>query len=167
MFYKPFVFENQPMLKTLEKLALADVGSHIFDLARFFFGEPQSIYCQTTRVRPDIAGEDVALGSTLGASANVICTCDMSYSSRTEDEQFPQTLFYIEGTQGTVELAPDFWIRLTTDEGTFRPAPSPAALRLGRSRLRRGPLQHRAVQRRSAGRAARRSSRRRRPARTT
>ena len=48
IFYKPFVFENQPMLKTLEKLALADVGSHIFDLARFFFGEPQSIYCQTT-----------------------------------------------------------------------------------------------------------------------
>ncbi len=117
MFYKPFVFENQPMLKTLEKLALADVGSHIFDLARFFFGEPQSIYCQTTRVRPDIAGEDVA--SAMLRFDDVICTCDMSYSSRTEHEQFPQTLFYIEGTQGTVELGPDFWIRLTTDEGTF------------------------------------------------
>ena len=117
MFYKPFVFENQPMLKTLEKLALADVGSHIFDLARFFFGEPHSIYCQTTRVRPDIAGEDVA--SAMLRFGDVTCTCDMSYASRTEDEQFPQTLFYIEGTQGTVELAPDFWIRLTTDEGTF------------------------------------------------
>jgi predicted dehydrogenase len=43
----------------------------------------------------------------------------MSYSTRTEDEQFPQTLFYVEGTQGTVELAPDFWLRLTTDAGTF------------------------------------------------
>jgi predicted dehydrogenase len=43
----------------------------------------------------------------------------MSYSSRTEDEQFPQTLFYIEGTKGTVELGPDFWLRLTTDVGTL------------------------------------------------
>jgi predicted dehydrogenase len=105
------------MLKTLEKLALADVGSHVFDLARFFFGEPHSLYCQTTRVRPDIAGEDVA--SAMLRFDEVICTCDMSYSSRTEHEQFPQTLFHIEGTQGTVELGPDFWIRLTTDDGTF------------------------------------------------
>ena len=41
VFHKPFVFENQPMLKTLEQLALADVGSHLFDLARFFFGDPE------------------------------------------------------------------------------------------------------------------------------
>lgn len=116
-FYKPFVFENQPLLKQLPRLALADVGSHLFDLARFFFGEAQGIYCQTRRVRPDIAGEDVA--SAMLRCSDVICTCDMSYATRTEQEQFPQTLFYIEGTRGTVELAPDFWIRLTTDEGTF------------------------------------------------
>jgi predicted dehydrogenase len=124
VFHKPFVFENQPLLKQLPKLALADVGSHLFDLARFFFGEAESIYCQTYRSRPDIAGEDVAsatlrcvLPGTVGE--NVICNCDMSYSSRTEEEQFPQTLFYIEGTLGTVELAPGYWLRLTTDEGTF------------------------------------------------
>ena len=124
VFYKPLVFENQPMLKTLERLALADVGSHIFDLARFFFGDPRSIYCQTYRARSDIAGEDVASAmlrcSLPGAPGrHVICNCDVSYSSRTEVEQFPQTLFYIEGSRGTVELGPDFWIRLTTDEGTF------------------------------------------------
>jgi predicted dehydrogenase len=123
VFYKPFVFENQPMLRRLEKLALADVGSHLFDLARFFFGEPESIYCQTRRTRPDIVGEDVA-SATLRCippdpgGEHVICNCDMSYSTRTEDEQFPQPLFYIEGTQGTVELGPDFWLRLTTDAGT-------------------------------------------------
>jgi predicted dehydrogenase len=124
VFYKPFVFENQPMLKMLEKLALADVGSHLFDLARFFFGDPESIYCQTRRTRPDIVGEDVASALLRcippdGGGERVICNCDMSYSSRTEDEQFPQTLFYIEGTKGTVELGPDFWLRLTTDAGTF------------------------------------------------
>jgi D-apiose dehydrogenase len=117
VFHKPFVFENQPMLKTLDKLALQDVGSHLFDLARFFFGDPESVYCQTHRVRPDIAGEDVA--SAVLRCGDVICNCDMSYSSRTEQEQFPQTLFFIEGTQGTVELGPGFWLRTTTDAGTF------------------------------------------------
>jgi predicted dehydrogenase len=138
VFHKPFVFENQPMLKELPKLALADVGSHLFDLARFFFGEAESIYCQTYRSRSDIAGEDVASAvlrctgrpfpaARTGSATRsrdepgeaVICNCDMSYSSRTEEEQFPQTLFYIEGTLGTVELAPGYWLRLTTDEGTF------------------------------------------------
>jgi predicted dehydrogenase len=124
VFYKPFVFENQPMLKQLDKLALADVGSHLFDLARFFFGDPESIYCQTRRTRPDIVGEDVASAVLRclppdGGGEHVICNCEMSYSSRTEEEQFPQTLFYIEGTEGTVELGPDFWLRLTTDAGTF------------------------------------------------
>ncbi len=138
VFYKPFVFENQPMLKQLDRLALADVGSHVFDLARFFFGEPASIYCQTHRTRPDIVGEDVAsavlrcIPTKSGSipadveDEHVICNCDMSYSTRTEDEQFPQPLFYIEGTDGTVELAPDFWLRLTTDAGTFaRRVPPP------------------------------------------
>jgi predicted dehydrogenase len=117
VFHKPFVFENQPLLKQLERLALADVGSHLFDLARFFFGEASSIYCQTRRVRPDIVGEDVA--SAVLRCGDVICQCDMSYVTRTEEEQFPQTLFYIEGTRGTAELAPGFWLRITTDAGTF------------------------------------------------
>ena len=134
VFHKPFVFENQPLLKQLPKLALADVGSHLFDLARFFFGEAESIYCQTYRSRADIVGEDVASavlrctgrpvpvpphGPGDVSDEPVICNCDMSYSSRTEEEQFPQTLFHIEGTLGTVELAPGYWLRLTTDEGTF------------------------------------------------
>lgn len=117
VFHKPFVFENQPLLKKLERLALADVGSHLFDLARFFFGEASSVYCQTRRVRPDIVGEDVA--SAVLRCGDVICQCDMSYATRTEQEQFPQTLFYIEGAEGTAELAPGFWLRVTTDAGTF------------------------------------------------
>jgi predicted dehydrogenase len=117
VFHRPFVFENQPMLRQLERLALADVGSHLFDLARFFFGEPRTVYCETLRVRPDIKGEDVA--TAVLRTDDVICTCHMSYSTRTEHEQFPQTLLYIEGSAGTIELGPDYWVRLTTDEGTL------------------------------------------------
>jgi predicted dehydrogenase len=123
VFYKPFL-RKPTTSQAAREASLADVGSHLFDLARFFFGEAESVYCQTSRTRPDIVGEDVA-SATLrcllpdGGGEHVICNCDMSYSSRTEDEQFPQTLFYIEGTQGTVELGPDFWLRLTTDAGTL------------------------------------------------
>ena len=57
---EPFVWENQPLLKSLKRLIVADQGSHQLDLARFFFGEAQSVYCQHLRTRDDIVGEDVA-----------------------------------------------------------------------------------------------------------
>lgn len=111
------VFENQPFLKTLKHFALTDVGSHILDLARFFFGEAQSLYCQTYRTRDDIAGEDVA--SVMLRIGDVICECEHSFATYTEYPVFPETLVYIEGKQGTLDLTPGFWIRVTTDEGTF------------------------------------------------
>lgn len=112
----PAIFENQPFLKELEKFAFTDVGSHLFDLARFFFGEAQSIYAQGYRTRPDIKGEDVA--SAMLRIGDLICSCDISYSSKVERECFPETLIFIEGTKGTLELTPDLWLRVTTAAGT-------------------------------------------------
>jgi D-apiose dehydrogenase len=113
----PAIFENQPFLKELEHFAFTDVGSHLFDLARFFFGEPQSLYAQTYRTRPDIKGEDVA--SAMLRIGDLICTCDISYSSNVERQCFPETLMLIEGTEGTLEVAPDLWVRVTTADGTY------------------------------------------------
>jgi predicted dehydrogenase len=112
----PAIFENQPVLKELEQFAFTDMGSHLFDLARFFFGEPQSIYAQTYRTRSDIKGEDVA--SAMLRIGDLICTCEISYSSKIERPIFPETLIFIEGSQGSIELAPDLWLRVTTDAGT-------------------------------------------------
>jgi D-apiose dehydrogenase len=111
------VFDNQPFLMTLDRLILTDLGTHMLDLARFLFGEPRSLYCQHIQTRSDIAGEDVA--SVLLRFEDVICLCEMSYSTRTELEIFPETLIYIEGSEGTLELAADFWIRTTTSDGTL------------------------------------------------
>jgi predicted dehydrogenase len=111
------VFENQPFLKTLEHFVLTDVGSHVLDLARFFFGEPQSLYCQHYRSREDIAGEDVA--TVILRIGDLVCNCEMSQSTKTEWGHFPETFVYVEGKQGTLDLGPDFWIRVTTDEGTM------------------------------------------------
>jgi predicted dehydrogenase len=113
---EPFVWENQPMLKNLQRLIVADQGSHQLDLARFFFGEAQSIYCQHRRVRDDIVGEDIA--SITLRMGDAIVNVEMSFVSKTEWGHFPEELIYLEGTKGTLELGPDFWIRLTNADGT-------------------------------------------------
>ena len=48
------IFQNQPFLRDLEQFILMDLGSHILDVARFLFGEAETLYCQTRRVHPDI-----------------------------------------------------------------------------------------------------------------
>lgn len=111
------VFENQPFLREQEKFILLDVGNHLLDVVRFLFGEAERLYCQTSRIHPDVRGEDVAtvlLRMAGGATVN----CNLSYASRTERERFPETFLFIEAEQGSVELGPDFWVRVTTDEGT-------------------------------------------------
>ncbi len=116
VFYDPAVFDNQPMLKQLPHLAITDVGSHLLDLARFYFGEPETLYCTHCRTRADIAGEDVA--TVVLKIGEMTCTCEMSFSSRTESVHFPQTLIAIEGRRGSIAVAPDYRIRITTDAGT-------------------------------------------------
>lgn len=120
------VFENQPFLKELEQFILTDIGSHILDTARYLFGEAQSLYCQTSRVHPDIKGEDVATVIMSMGGRPMTVTAEMSYASKTEIERFPETYVYIEGDRGFLELGPDFVIRETTAGGTLiRRFPSP------------------------------------------
>jgi len=111
------VFDNQPFLKLLPRFILTDMGSHILDVARFLFGEMDRLYCQTRRVHPDIAGEDVATVM-LHSCAGATVTVELSYASRTEKERFPETFIHIEGDRGSLELAPDHWVHLTTAAGT-------------------------------------------------
>lgn len=112
------VFDNQPFLGELDQFILTDVGSHILDVARFLFGEASSLYCQTRKVHRDIRGEDVATVM-MDMGAGVTVTCNLGYAENyLEREAFPQTFIFIEGERGSVELAPDYWLRVTGVEGT-------------------------------------------------
>lgn len=111
------VFDNQPFLKELEQFMLTDVGSHVLDVARFLFGEASSLFCQTRRIHRDIKGEDVATVM-MQMGDNITVTCNMSYASRLEHERFPETFVLIEGERGSIELGPDFSLRVTTEAGT-------------------------------------------------
>ena len=112
------VFKNQPFLKDLEQFILTDMGSHILDVARFLFGDAKRLYCQTNRVNPEIKGEDVAtVMMEMGEGTTV--TCELSYASRLERERFPQTYILIECENGSVELGPDYWVRVTKGADTI------------------------------------------------
>ncbi|HEY0790276.1 MAG TPA: Gfo/Idh/MocA family oxidoreductase [Chthoniobacterales bacterium] len=111
------VFTNQPFLAELERFILTDVGSHLLDVARFLFGEARRLNAVTQRIRPGIRGEDVAT-VLLEMRSGVTVTCNLSYASRTEHERFPETFIFVEGTEGSAELAPDLWVRLTDEAGT-------------------------------------------------
>jgi D-apiose dehydrogenase len=110
------VFENQPFLRDLDRFILTDIGSHILDTARFLFGEASRLYCQTTRIHTDIKGEDVA--TVVMEMGGTTVTCNMSYASRVEHDRFPETFAFVEGSEGSAELAPDHWLRVTDASGT-------------------------------------------------
>ena len=128
------VFANQPFLKELEQFIITDLGSHTLDVARFLFGEARRLTCQAHRIHADIKGEDVAtILLDMGGGAQqirssppspeagegVTVLVEMAYAGTPlERERFPETFIFVEGPLGSIELGPDFWIRVTTAEGT-------------------------------------------------
>jgi predicted dehydrogenase len=120
------VFDNQPFLKQLDQFILTDLGSHTLDVSRFLFGEMKNLYCRTRRVHADIKGEDVAT-VLMESHAGVHVVVEMAYAGTPlERERFPETVVFIEGEKGSLELGPDHMIRQTTREGTLiRRCPPP------------------------------------------
>ncbi len=112
------VFQNQPNLKALDRFVITDIGSHVLDLARFFFGEPERLFCTSHRVNADIRGEDAAtvLVKTR-AGASVECVMALA-GTPVEEECFPETLMFVEGTTGSLAVKPGFRICVTTAQGS-------------------------------------------------
>lgn len=111
------VFVNEPHLKNLEEFILTDMGTHILDLARFYFGEAESLYCQVRRAHSDCKGEDVA--TVMMSMGGTTVTCELGYPEHyVEYEYFPQTMVFVEADKGTAEVARDYCVRVTTKAGT-------------------------------------------------
>jgi predicted dehydrogenase len=110
------VFDNQPFLKETEHFIIMDMGTHLFDTARSLYGEARSLTCLINRVNPAIKGEDVAT-ILLEMERGMHLTIEMSYSSPVENDDFPYTRIHTEGKSGSLELAPNLWIRETSTGG--------------------------------------------------
>ncbi|MEM7693733.1 MAG: Gfo/Idh/MocA family oxidoreductase [Pseudomonadota bacterium] len=97
------VYANQPYLATIERFAIMDVGLHLFDVARYLLDDAIDIFCRTQSIKPGIAGED-AFVATLAMENGAVCTVECSFASKISPDPFPQTLVWLEGTDGTLEL---------------------------------------------------------------
>lgn len=110
------VFKNQPFLRELEHFILTDIGSHVLDLARFYFGEADTVYAQTHRIHRDIRGEDVAT-VVLGQSG-VTTVVTMAYAGNVHDpDDFPQTWVVVEGRDGSLGLGHDRQLKVVNRSG--------------------------------------------------
>lgn len=114
------VWANQPALKKLEQFILTDLGVHLLDTARACFGEASSVYCQLHRtLAPAIKGDNVATLLLAMGEAKTSVTIELAYAKTpVERERFPQTLVFVEGPLGSIEVADDYWLRITRKRGT-------------------------------------------------
>jgi D-apiose dehydrogenase len=112
------VFANQPGLKNLERMMMADLGVHLFDTARSMFGEPKWVFARKQRINPLINGENMA---TVVAEFQRCPTVifEMAYAAPIRDEAFPQTYLRVEGETGSLELRKDFAIHITSESETL------------------------------------------------
>jgi predicted dehydrogenase len=111
------IIAGQPYLADEEQFIILDLGIHVLDMARVYFGEAETIYCQTQRIRPNVRAEDMAtmlLRHRSGATSIVDC----SYSTWIRPDPFPQTLVQIEGSRGGIRLLEGYRMRVTSDGET-------------------------------------------------
>lgn len=107
------VYRTQPYFYDEERLAIADVGIHMLDLARYFLGEAERISCEIQRRNPKVKAEDTAtmlLRHTSGAVSVVECT----YEARRDPDPFPETLVEIEGETGSIVVRAGSTMRVTS-----------------------------------------------------
>ncbi len=114
------VWANQPALRELPQFILTDLGTHILDTARACFGEARSLYCQLHRtLAPDVKGDNVATLLLSMGEAKTSVVIELGYAKTPlERESFPQTLAFVEGPLGSIEVTGDYWLRVTTKKGT-------------------------------------------------
>jgi len=108
------VYAGQPYLATTERFGLMDVGIHLYDVARFLLGDAADVHCRTQSLKPGIAGEDAFL-ATLRHDTGVVTSVECSFFSRIVPDPFPETLVWLEGDRGTLELASGYRLRIHRD----------------------------------------------------
>lgn len=105
-------YSAQPWLLDSERMIIVDVAVHLFDLARFFMGEPESLYAEALQVNPRIVGEDVATVIMRMPGATAIA--DASYETFSDHSTYPQAFVTLEGTRGAITLGPDYHLQVVS-----------------------------------------------------
>lgn len=118
------VFSGQPYLAEGKRFIIEDLGIHILDIARAFFGDVAQLSATTRRINPAIKGEDVAT-MLLTHENGVTSVVDCSYATKRQPETFPQSLLEIDGTQGTLRLDVGYRLAVQTHGEVLRDVSPP------------------------------------------
>jgi predicted dehydrogenase len=121
------VYSGQPYLAEGERFIVEDLGVHVLDTARFLFGDVSRLTARLQRVDPRVRGEDVAT-MLLAHESGTTSVVDCSYSSKLEEELFPQTIVEVDGSEGSIRLRPGYVLSVTGKGGTETRDVSPPLL---------------------------------------
>jgi predicted dehydrogenase len=108
------VYKTQPYFYDEERFAIADVGVHVLDLARFLLGDAIRISCETQQRNPKVKGEDTAT-MMLRHENGAVSVVEVTYEARRADDPFPETLMEIEGPRGSIVVTAGTRMKLTSD----------------------------------------------------
>lgn len=110
-------FEGQDYFGQMPRLVVYEMGIHLYDTARFLFGEATSIYADLQQVSPYIAGEDMAL--TLARFGDLTFLFDLNWFAVAPPSSASTThgTFVVEGTEGSIYLTSDGSLQLRTAQG--------------------------------------------------
>jgi D-apiose dehydrogenase len=121
------VFSGQPYLAEGKRFIVEDLGIHALDVARFLLGDVLNVSARIKRVNPNINGEDVAT-MLLDHGNGIASIVDCSYATQLEDELFPQTLLELDGSLGSLRLAANYQLTVTSKGKTWHSDVSPPVL---------------------------------------
>jgi D-apiose dehydrogenase len=107
------IYAVQPYLHQARRYAILDVGIHVLDLARFFFGEVERVSCETQTRNPENVGEDTAT-ILLRHKSTAVSVVECSMESRIDPDPFPETLVAIEGERGSASIGPGLKAHITS-----------------------------------------------------
>ncbi len=107
----PVGYTNQKYLYDLKKYLILDVGIHLYDLSRFFMGEPLSVYTVNQNTNKIFKGE-TAFTSIVRNKNKSISIIDASISSIKKPDRFAQTLVNLEFENGSLDLDYNYKITL-------------------------------------------------------
>ena len=103
-------FDRQPYLYDQPHFAMYDMGPHLFDLARFFFGEPQVLFARESHLNRRFVGEDIV--SVLLGYEGLTCHCELSWQTSGYD-------VFIEGEMGTITWNPNGRLVVRESNGEY------------------------------------------------
>jgi predicted dehydrogenase len=117
----PIFDHDQRYFTEMPQLLLYEVGTHLLDVSRYLFGEPQAVYTRLHHISPDVIGEDVQVINL--AYENMTMVIHDSWASVPIpdldrpgfERRWHRRLLEIEGTQGTLVLRPDTSIDFYSD----------------------------------------------------